>query len=140
MPRESAQSKSILRIVKDARLPPPPELNPAQAKIWTTIVDSKSPDYFAAGDAPLLKAYCVATYWHEEASKDLSEKGMVLLNKRGTQIQNPAAAIMAAQAATMAQLSQKLRLAQSSRYDPHKGAGRKQPLAGRKPWQFGQDV
>ena len=57
MPRKSAESRGVTAIMTK-RPAAPACLAPPAAKLWREIVQSRVPDYFDAGNLPLLQSYC----------------------------------------------------------------------------------
>ncbi len=134
MPRKA--TASVVR-VSNARLAPPAYLAPDQVAEWTAIVDSLAADFFRPSDVPLLAAYCVASSLYKRAVEDIAKNGLMLTTNTGRRYVNPAHQLLTAQGASLAQLSQKLRLAPSARVIVRsaKNAANAAPLPTR-PWEF----
>jgi hypothetical protein len=60
MPRRSAAALSTIPVADLPRPPPPKHLPPAEAKIWTEIVQDLPPHWLPAGSLPLLEVYVTA--------------------------------------------------------------------------------
>ncbi len=114
--RKSAGDLAVVPL-SAARLPPPENLTSGEVDVWKGIVDSLPASFFRPADVPLLAAYCTAYATHQKACIVLTAESLFLEDKAGRQYAHPAQAVMSNQASSMAQLSTKLRLAPSSRYD-----------------------
>lgn len=132
----SRKTAEVVR-VSDARIAAPSHLTPEQSVEWRGIVDSLPSDFFRPGDVPLLAAYCVASSFYKRAAADIESRGMVLTDARGREYVNPAHNLLTSQAASMAQLAQKLRLCPSARVIG-KLAGKMAggPALPKRPWEF----
>lgn len=56
--RKSGASLGVVVTSLPQRMPPPPNLTEAQARVWRSVVGSKAVGYFDAATGPLLEAYC----------------------------------------------------------------------------------
>ena len=130
------KSAEVVR-VSDARIAAPDHLTPEQAVEWRGIVDSLPSDFFRPGDVPLLAAYCVASSFYKRAAADIEARGMTLHDARGREYVNPSHNLLTSQAASMAQMAQKLRLCPSARVlgklANKLSAG---PALPKRPWEF----
>jgi hypothetical protein len=136
MPRKSAASLSVIPSGLPQRPPPPAELTPTQAGLWTVIVGQMPADYFIAGSWPLLVAYCR----HVDTSNVLA--GLInaidparlatdeVLARYGRLTE-----MAARETKAIASLSTKLRLAQSNRYDSKKRIATTPAIPWAKPWE-----
>lgn len=130
------KAADVVRI-SDARIAAPAHLTPEQSEEWRGIVDSLPADFFRPGDVPLLAAYCVASSFYKRAAADIERRGMVLKDARGREYVNPSHQLLTSQAASMAQMAQKLRLCPSARVMgklANKLAGG--PALPKRPWEF----
>lgn len=124
--------------VSDARIAPPEHLTPEQAGEWRAIVDSLAADFFRPGDVPLLAAYCIAASFYKRAAADIEARGMSLEDSRGREYVNPSHQLLTSQAASMAQMAQKLRLCPSARVQGKAAAKAVGDGAlPKRPWEFG---
>jgi hypothetical protein len=105
MPRKSPEAKAAMYWhTKGKPLEPPADMDAAVKRVWRVIASSRPPDFFNAGSAPLLEAYCETivmlrfyrTMWRDDRTNPDYLKAIVALNS------------------SLAQLSTKLRLSISS--------------------------
>jgi hypothetical protein len=72
MPRISADARSLAAFRAGAAPPSPPQhLSRPAAAVWREIASSRPPDYFDAGNFPLLELYCETTAHSRELAKKL---------------------------------------------------------------------
>jgi P27 family predicted phage terminase small subunit len=110
------------RVVTRARMKPPADLNDAAKKEWRAIVNSLPADYFRPADVSLLSAYCVWAAIAKEARADIEANGIMVTNDKNRRITNAAVNVLYNATAAMAQMSVKLRLCPSARYDDRTAA------------------
>ncbi len=97
--------------------PPPPQLTPAEAEIWKTVVASPAGDMLSPEMAPLLIEYCRATVRSGIIAKQLEAFDPDWLAVDGGLERYDQLLRMAdRQAARVASLSVKLRVSPSTRY------------------------
>ena len=113
---------------------PPTDLPAPAADLWRNIVDALPAGNFAAGDLPLLHAYCIATEQKAQADAVTARDGLVIDGKA-----NPALKLSIQLAGALAALAGKLRLCPSSRTRPD-AAGLKKALAAVRPWETGEPL
>lgn len=78
MPRASSEARAAAAYRAGQQKPEPPERIGARAsEIWREIVAAKAPDFFDAGNLPLLEQYCVAI---AAAERLIGEDGDVVAN------------------------------------------------------------
>lgn len=128
------KKKQTAVLAPEQRPAPPADLPSAAADQWNEICAALPPDYFTQGDLPLLHALVVATHQKAQADALVEEEGLVKNGKA-----HPAARLSVQLAASVAALSSKLRLCQSSRTRPD-AAGLKRALSGMRPWESSPDV
>jgi hypothetical protein len=133
--RKSSADLSIVPVnVGRQRLPPPVELTPGQAQIWTAIVDSMPPGWFRPNDT-LLTLFCRHVDMGNHLAKLINEHRVDLDNLKtlGRLLR-----MRAAETALMANLAVKMRLTQQARITP-RSAGRQVesngPAIWRRPWE-----
>lgn len=116
MARKSAAAKAI-------KTPPRPKAEPLRApahlgkvarSIWTSVVASKSADFFDAGCAPLLDAYATACAEHRK----LSEAVEKLDPLKDWETLSKLSRLMDIHATRIVACATKLRLTNQSRYAP----------------------
>jgi phage terminase small subunit len=146
--RTSAAALSVaannVEVLKTA--PPSPfTMGTRQDWHWRRITGAVVPDYFMAGDLPLLEAYCKTIVQHEQVSVECEKAVLAgrytVLSAQGSEQVNPIFRLAESLARQMSSLAVKLRLSASTRYDDKK-AGRLKGKAdeggaagGKKPWQ-----
>jgi|GEM_PF-3560111 len=136
MSRKSAAALQTLPMLAKSRRPPPPaNLPPAVAALWVLICASVTPDYFARGDLVLLEALVTATLQKAACDELVSLEGLILEGKA-----HPAIKLSIQLSASMAALSGKLRLCQSSRTRPESAWLRKAVAGGPRPWESPEAV
>mgnify|MGYP003543845082 FL=1 len=126
--------KSALATVaplKNMGPPAPRDLPLPSQALWAEIAGSLPSNYFTPGDLPLLHAYCLASHHKAGADALVLRDGLLIDGKV-----NPAIGLSVKLAGSMAALSGKLRLCQSSRTRPESASLKKVMSAGRKPWEF----
>ena len=132
--RRSAADLAVVDLT-GARIQAPDGMTAEQLEQWRAIVDSLPADYFRAGDAPLLRAYCVAAAYYTEADADLRARGFILTDAKGRDYMNPAHQLLTSQAMAMGQLALRLRRCPSARYSGKAAGARSQtPNAASRPW------
>lgn len=136
--KHSAADLAVVRGAM-ARIAPPDDLTPAQVVEWNGITGSLPPDWFRPADVFLLRAFVIAAALHRQATQEIAEMGITLVNDRGTRCMNPAVSVMTTAAAGMAQMASKLRLCPSSRVVTSKAqsVSERAPQS-RKPWDLTQ--
>ncbi|MYE70855.1 MAG: hypothetical protein F4237_12500 [Gemmatimonadetes bacterium] len=72
--KKSAGPRLEERPFSDVELVKPGGLEPAVERMWDEIVASMPPDYFTAGDARTLQAYCVAVASWLAVLEDLADR------------------------------------------------------------------
>jgi hypothetical protein len=112
-----------------ARPPPPPELNPREAKIWTEITQRLPADWFVAS-APMLKELCRHVRLADRLAEDLAQAQDAIdelrkmpeppakLLKEATREYRVLLRAHGLQSQRIAVLGTKLRLTPQSRYAP----------------------
>lgn len=135
MPRKSAAALSILPLPSLVERPSPPDtLGEREAELWTAIVDSLPADWFAPGDRPVLAAYVTSVALHERVSRECQTAELMVIGSTGQMRPNPLFRMQDRAAAQIASLSVKLRLSQSTRYDPRKAAAKSNEQGAKKLW------
>ena len=116
--------------------------NSPEADMWRSIVSAETPDWFNAGDLPLLEAFCRATINYRKVTLQCTDAPFVVIGGHNNPIQNPIYRVQDTLSKQMAQLASKLRLAQSSRVTGHQAASKARnnnnnnpTESGLKPWQ-----
>lgn len=116
--------------LKNMGPPAPRDLPLASQSLWAEICGSLPSNYFTPGDLPLMHAYCLAAHHKAGADAIVEREGLLIEGKV-----NPAIDLSVKLAGSMAALSTKLRLCQSSRTRPESASLKKVMSAGRKPWE-----
>lgn len=128
--------KIVPQLPVDRRPEPIRGLTRSETKFWRGIVRSLPTDWFRPADLPILAAYCQAVAQHDEAGAQLAKSTLILTDRWGKSYRNPLLAIQHQSALRAALLAGKLRLTQSSRYNPRAAASATNATpAGAKPWQ-----
>jgi hypothetical protein len=98
------------------RLPVPAELTPEQAETWRAVIASRPVDWFDAGSAPLLIAYCrtISTQKVLAAAIEAIDRA-TLATGEGSQTFRRLLALQEAQAKLAIRLAASMRLSQHSR-------------------------
>ena len=127
--RKSAEQMAMVAVqggltTLKVRPAPWPGLAKREVELWKHVVDSLPVNWFGTGDLPLLAAYVRATYLHERASARLATAELVVTNDKGVDGVNPLVRVQTAAASTMASLSTKLKLTQSTRMQPQQAGAR----------------
>ena len=117
--------------LKNMGPPAPRDLPLPSQALWAEICGSLPSSYFTPGDLPLLRAFCLASHHKAGADALVLRDGLLIDGKV-----NPAIDLSVKLAGSMAALSGKLRLCQSSRTRPESASLKKVMSAGRKPWEF----
>lgn len=129
--RKSSAELSVVPIDCKAQRPPPPaDLTPAQAKIWTDIVDTSPAGWFRDGDV-LLGLYCRHVHTGNQLAKLINDCKVDLhdLQRLGRLL-----AMRDRETRMMMSLATKMRLTQQARITP-RSAGRQMEETGRKLWE-----
>ena len=116
--------------LKNMGPPAPDDLPQPSQALWAAICGSLPCSYFTPGDLPLLHAYCLASHHKASADALVQRDGLLIDGKV-----NPAIDLSVKLAGSMAGLSGKLRLCQSSRTRPESASLKKVMSAGRRPWE-----
>jgi hypothetical protein len=129
MPRRSAASLSVVPLVGPKRPEPPSGLTPAQARNWQAIVSQMPPDFFITGSLPLLTAFVRHCTVADVLAKAINATDPEVDLDRYDQLTRMACR----ESGMLATLAQKMRLAQSARYESKKRA----PVTStsRRPWE-----
>lgn len=106
--------------------PVPGELSPAEAKLWTQVVESKPADWFGADSWPVLREYVRAAVMCDHlatviagASRDQLKRALDMRDRESRRAVS---------------LATKLRLTQQSKYDPRGAATADRRAGGKRPW------
>ncbi len=131
MPRKSQDALGpILPGVPRKRSPPPPELDPREAKIWRDITRSLPADWFTSGNHLLLKELCRHVRLSDDSMVDIALARAAVDEVMATPKPPPKLLIEALkkyraalqshalQSERIASLSTKLRITNQSRYAP----------------------
>ena len=133
--KKSLASLSVVPVPMDRMLPPPADLTPAQAELWSAVVATKPSDWFQADSLPLLTQYCKAVDGHRIVSAQVDEFDPEWLKTdEGLRRYERLLAMQDRQAKLSCSLATKMRLTQQSRYGA-RGADRADARAnGSRPW------
>lgn len=116
--------------------PPPPDGLPTEAAaLWVSICASVTPDYFTTGDLVLLEALVRADYEKRRCDALVQREGPIVDGRA-----HAAAKLSNQYAASLAALSGKLRLCQSSRTRPESAGLRKAVAGGPRAWESPDEV
>lgn len=98
------------------RMPVPAELTPEQGETWRAVIGSRPVDWFDAGSAPLLIAYCrsISTQKALAAAIDALD-GATLATAEGSQTFRRLLALQDAQVKLAIRLAASMRLSQHAR-------------------------
>jgi hypothetical protein len=129
MPRRSAASLSVVPPVGPKRPEPPSGLTPDQVRHWQAIVSEMPPDFFITGSLPLLAAYVRHVSIADLLGKAINATDLEADLDRYDQLTRMACR----ESGMLATLAQKMRLAQSARYESKKRAPVTSPS--RRPWE-----
>lgn len=121
--------------LKNMGPPVPRELPLSAQSLWAEICGSLPSSYFTPGDLPLLHAYCMAAHHKAGADALVARDGLLIEGKV-----NPAIDLSVKLAGSMAALSGKLRLCQSSRTRPESASLKNVMSAGKKPWETDPEI
>ena len=116
--------------IQSNRPPPPADLPNEAAALWVSICASLEPDYFTTGDLVLLGALVRADYEKRRCDALVQREGPIVDGRA-----HAAAKLSNQYAASLAALSGKLRLCQSSRTRPESAGLRKAVAGGPRPWE-----
>lgn len=95
--------------------PYPEDLKEECIPIWTSIVNTKTADYWTNGDIPLLRIYCRCVVDIERLNLEIEIEGEVTTNSKGNDTMNPKIAVRALAETRLMGLCNKLRMQPSSR-------------------------
>lgn len=126
-------------LIPGARPPAPPELAADEAAIWNAVANRMPGDYFPIETHPLLKQYCRHAALADVFGARIADmRSWVPGAQDGAWLKeiNALGRALGFQSAVLALLSQKLRLAHSSRFSHQRAAvqAAQQP-GGLAPWQ-----
>jgi hypothetical protein len=120
MTQRGRKSEASLEVAELApiigRPPPPADLTPEQAAVWSRVVECESPGFIKASQFGLLTNYCVLEA--RSRTEGLETKELVQISHEMTSI------------------ARSLRLTNQSRYVPDKASLR--APGGSRPWAFHQ--
>ena len=139
MPRRSKDIEGLVRLVPAPlreRLAPPARLNAEQTQIWRDVTATRPPEWFDAGNAPLLEAYCVAVHELRRLSAALAEQ------LPGTETYAGLVRLKTALMQQTKSLATAMRLTQQSTRDAQtafRQAAKAAQEPARKPWEFTGD-
>ena len=122
-------------LTKGNRPPAPVDMPPEAAVLWASICASVPPDYFARGDLVLLDALVRASVQKAACDELVRLEGLILDSKA-----HPAIKLSIQLSGSMAALSAKLRLCQSSRTRPESAGLRKAVAGGPRSWESPDEV
>ena len=105
------------KLVVRARQKAPADISKAAAACWRELVNSLPADYFKPCDRRLLRLWSVASAQFDEASEAIEREGLIVDKGNGRKVPNPNLYVQSIAAATITNLSLKLRVAPSSRMD-----------------------
>lgn len=122
--RKSAATIAALAQVQTLkrRLPPPDDLPPLEAQIWTKTMNSFAVGWFESSDIELLRAYVGACAQHLRFQDEAEGQRAVVTGAQGGPIANPIFGMIDRERNTIARLAVKLRISKSSRIDPKTAA------------------
>jgi hypothetical protein len=133
------------------RLPPPPELRPAERRIWLDVTARLPPEWFTADNSPLLKEMCRHVVFADElavdaemvreriaavrAGSDHESEKMEAIEKL-TKTLHQMLRSHTSQSRAVANLATKLRLTNQSRWQPLTADNQtRRSVDGPKPWE-----
>jgi hypothetical protein len=137
MARKSASSLATPtpRVEIVSRPTPPADLPPESITLWHEITAGVPADYFTGTDLTLLKALTLAVHQKTLADAIVAAEGLILNGKP-----HPAAKLSIQLSTSIASLSGKLRLCQSSRSRPDSAGLKRAHTGGLRPWDVGHDT
>jgi phage terminase small subunit len=116
MPRQAASGLSFSSFAgTPERLKPPPELGPAERRLFAAIVAGVKPDHFQVQDGPLLARYVEASIMAGQAADHIRVEGAVAIDAQGRQRPSPWVQIHGQCTKAMLGLSTRLRLSPQAR-------------------------
>lgn len=136
MARKSAAALATPTIFDTKRPPPPAGLPPGAAALWVSICAGLDANYFSTGDMVLLEALVMAEHQKRLCDALVLRDGPILLDGSV----NNAAKLSNQYAATMAALSDKLRLCKSATTRPESAGLKKALHSGLKPWETNPEM
>jgi len=110
------------------RIKPPDYLTKEQCDLWREVVASKPPDWFRNDSAPVLETYVRAVSHYRLISKRLDNA------PKDPDVLSKLISCVSQQARLVAQLAQKMRLTQQSRYTPATAGRRDRDMPASQPW------
>ena len=135
----------------DERMQPPPELRPAEAKIWLAITGRLPADWFTSDNAPLLKEMCRHIAVADELAADEEAlRAQIVAIKASSETESAKIALVGTltkslhstlklhmlETNVIGNLATKLRLTNQSRWQPLKAENQRERAAeGPKPWE-----
>lgn len=135
--RKSTADLAVVAAFHGRLAPPPHDLTEAQAAVWARIVATKPADWWDAGSAPLLAAYCRAEVEAERVGEMVEATSRRLLDADGQDqlgTYKDLRKIQAALSAEMTGLARQMRLTQQSRYRADAAAVANDKAGGKRPW------
>lgn len=132
MSRPSVAELSLVPASAPGELPPPPaDLSPAEAKLWTETVETKPADWFGPDSWPVLKEFCRAAVMCDALAKVAARA----VRSKDTSSIKSVLSMRDMEARRVASMATKLRLTQQSRYGPRAAETANNRTKGKRPWQ-----
>ena len=102
--------------VKASGVPKPPSwLDVYGGKIWSEILKSMPPNFYASVDTVILASYCQASSMIRTAALNIKKSGITLKNANGNTVRNPACGVLSDGMAKIASLGSSLGLDPAAR-------------------------